>query len=223
VKILPVIHILNEAQATSEAEVILSTQGVDGVFFINHHDDDALTVRLASQYTVSHPNHRIGMNLLTKDAGDALRIALDTNVKNLWVDNVGINTQLSPDYTLQGFLPSQLDARRGREINIFGGVAFKYQLKEPDPKGAVDLALEYQIIPTTSGDGTGIAADIEKIKTMWEASNSTLAVASGLAPENISTYSPYVEYALVATGIGWDEHHVDPEKLAAFIAASNNQ
>ena len=118
-EILPVVHILDREQAVKEAQLLLATPGVNGLFFINHNDNDSLTVALTEQFIRSHPQHRIGMNLLSHDAGDALRIALDKGINNLWIDSVGINTQLSPEYALQGFLSAQRQARKGTNLNIF--------------------------------------------------------------------------------------------------------
>jgi predicted TIM-barrel enzyme len=39
-----------------------------------------------------------------------------------------------------------------------------------------------------------------------------LAIASGITPENIEKYLPYVDYFLVATGISKTFDEFDPEK-----------
>ena len=57
-------------------------------------------------------------------------------------------------------------------------------------------------VVTSSGRGTGIAADIEKVRILREAIPDTpLGLASGVTPENVGAYLPYVEAYLVATGI----------------------
>lgn len=50
-----------------------------------------------------------------------------------------------------------------------------------------------------------------------------LAVASGVTPENVQDYLPYVDDFLVATGISKNFHTLDPEKareLAGIIHGS---
>ena len=102
-------------------------------------------------------------------------------------------------------------------IKIFAGTAFKYQSPEPNPAKAALLAQDYGLIATSSGSGTGHAADLTKIKSMSRAVNGHLALASGLTINNLADYHPYVEFALVATGISQNEHYFDSKKLVAFI------
>jgi len=57
-------------------------------------------------------------------------------------------------------------------------------------------------VVTTSGPGTGKAADIEKIKRIKLAmKNHPLGIASGVTAQNVRTYMEYADFILVATGI----------------------
>ena len=88
----------------------------------------------------------------------------------------------------------------------FGGVAFKYQKPVNDLIKATKIACKYLDVITTSGTGTGIAAEPKKITTMAKIikkKNKTLAIASGITIDNIKNYK-YVKYFLVATGISKD-------------------
>ncbi len=210
--ITPVVHILNKAQALAEASLIFSS-GCDGLWLINHHGDDHLTLSLAKTLKEAHPNRLIGVNLLSMDAETALKSCLALNIKNLWLDRAGIHSTYKDDELIRKLSQAHLD----EGINIFAGTAFKYQRPDNNPAAAAQIASSNNLIATTSGVGTGHAADLDKIKTMSVAVNGELAVASGLTVENIATYAPYVKYALVATGVSRDEHHLEPEKLNAFV------
>ena len=55
---------------------------------------------------------------------------------------------------------------------------------------------------TTSGAATGVAADLEKIRTIKSyISNHEMAIASGVDYKNKDMYSEFVDYLLVASSI----------------------
>jgi len=58
--------------------------------------------------------------------------------------------------------------RKGKKT-YFGGIAFKYQMPDPDPAGSAAIAVRLMDVVTTSGTKTGSAPDIEKIRSMKEA------------------------------------------------------
>lgn len=91
---------------------------------------------------------------------------------------------------------------------------------EPSPAMAALNALTLGFVPTTSGPATGKAPELSKVRAMWDEADHTLAVASGLTPDNIAAFAPYVSHALVATGVSRDEHHFDAELLRVFVARS---
>ncbi len=73
-------------------------------------------------------------------------------------------------------------------------------------------------VVTTSGEGTGIAADIKKIETMWDALNddAALAIASGVTSENVSNY-PWPNAFLVNTGISDSETELNECKTSLLV------
>lgn len=211
-----VVHILNEKQALSEAEVA-SECGADGVFFICHYGDQSLTLSLAQKYQKQFPHMRVGVNLLSSNPLEDIDRALALGINNVWLDNAGVHSKKPDIKRLEG-IKSRCEA--SPSLVIFGGVAFKYQPQEPKIKEAVALAEKYGILPTTSGEGTGLPADLGKIKEMSEVSRFGLAVASGMDCDNIGNYAPYLKHAVVATGVSIDEHHFDKEKLKLFVEKS---
>ncbi len=70
---------------------------------------------------------------------------------------------------------------------------------------------------TTSGPGTGEAADIDKIRTMKSAlGDHPLAIASGITPENVHEYLPYTDCFLVATGVSDSHTELNRAKVRAL-------
>ena len=89
-------------------------------------------------------------------------------------------------------------------MNFIIGVAFKKQ-REVSPihyKLSAEIATGFMDIVCTSGTKTGSAPDVEKIKQFREGCGreKVLAVASGITPDNITEFIPYLDCVLVATG-----------------------
>ena len=71
---------------------------------------------------------------------------------------------------------------------------------------------------TTSGSGTGQAAELEKIRRMKAAlGEAPLAIASGITPENVADFLPHTDCFLVATGISRSFTELDADKTHALI------
>lgn len=211
-KILPVIHIQTHAHALSQAKQAIQL-GSDGVFLINHHGDDQLTLSLARTLAAEYPEHLIGVNCLSMSPLEALHCAGAAKIRHLWLDHAGIHSTHA-DPSLQDAIAIQA-AERG--VTVYAGTAFKYQRPEPDPIKATLQAIQHQFIPTTSGAGTGQAADLSKVEQMSRSCNGQLALASGLTPENIHQFAPWIAYALVSTGISTPADDIDPARLRLFI------
>jgi predicted TIM-barrel enzyme len=73
-------------------------------------------------------------------------------------------------------------------------------------------------VVTTSGPGTGHAAEVEKIRRMKQAlADAPLAIASGIAPENVGHYLPYADAFLVATGISRSFTELDATRVRLLV------
>jgi predicted TIM-barrel enzyme len=214
-KILPVIHIFNTKQAHEQAELLV-TSGCDGFWLINHGGDDELTLSLAAELSFVYKDHMVGVNLLSHLPLSAINQTIKSGIKYLWLDYAGVHS-IFPDELL---LKQLAEKSKKYNVQIFAGTAFKYQRHEPNPMEASQLAQSYGFTVTTSGAGTGHAADLNKIKLMSKAISGKLGIASGLTIDNLPEYHPYIEYALIATGISKDEHHFDVEKLKLFVNKS---
>lgn len=216
IKIYPVIHHLNDAQAMREAFLAMSA-GCDGVFLISRLGKNDALLPLAKRIQQMEWGGRleVGVNLLGVDPEFALRMAHFFGLDLVWMDNAGVHgTGLDP---IGQRVAARLGALGTDAPLVFAGTAFKYQPNEPYPAGAAHVADCAGFIPTTSGPGTGEAPMLDKIKGM-HAPGKALAVASGMTVENVADFAPYLSHILVATGVSIDEHHFDFERLLEFVA-----
>lgn len=215
-KIFPVIHFINRTTALDEAAKA-SHAGADGIFLISHRGNDLELLTVACEIRVHFPELSIGVNFLSFDALEAAFRARTSGLPMVWGDNVGVNSKGLSD---MGLSVAAQKMAGGSGFDVFASVAFKYQSHEPNPVLAAENALRSGFIPTTSGSATGRAPELGKIISMSEATGGVLAVASGMTPDNVGIYAPYLSHILVATGIAIDEHRMDPTKLQTLMANS---
>lgn len=212
--VLPVVHHL-EDQLTLQQAMIALLHGADGVFLISHGGDNAALPPLAAMLKAVRPEALIGINLLGEGAREAFEVGLAAGLDMVWTDTPGITSAgiSHAAHMISGDIGHYTSAPL-----FFASVAFKYQPMELNPAKAALRAANLGMVPTTSGTATGSAPELEKIRSMSEALNGgPLAVASGMTPENVHDFLPYVTHYLVATGVSLDAHHFDPAKLRAFI------
>lgn len=192
--------------------------GCDGVFLISmdHHcevlEDQARAVK--SRW----PDKLVGINFLSRSAVDAIHIVAEAGLDMTWSDDAHVHTEQS----LEQADAIQAALARFPGHQFFGGVAFKYKKPEPNPGLAATRAHARGIIATTSGAGTGKAAEVSKIALMSQAlDGGPLAIASGITPDNVLEYAPYLSHILVATGVSKNEYDFDFELLCQLMGKLN--
>jgi hypothetical protein len=211
---LPVIHVdsLEQAQCNSR---IARDAGADGVFLINHAMSDSELLDIHTEVAGQHPGWWIGVNCLGLTPVQVFE-AISARVGGVWVDNAGIEE----GHERQPYAEQVSAIRQARDVPClyFGGVAFKYQRRVEDLESACRIAARYMDVVTTSGPGTGHAADIEKIRRMKLALGATpLAIASGITPDNVVDYLPHADSFLVATGISRSFTELDPSQVRLLV------
>lgn len=216
-KIFPVIHLkdYDNIDWRNNLEIIFSGQiQADGVFFISMNGHDFYCESIAPLAKKLYPHKLIGINLLTGSAIRALRISKNLGLDMTWSDDPGItSTTIVED--------AKSISNEIEDHMFFASIAFKYQRPEPDPVKAAQNAAGLNLIATTSGTATGIAASLDKIQIIKNGlGDKPLALASGLDPKNISTYAPLIEYALVSTGISKDFYNFDEKLFKEFVINS---
>jgi len=224
--ILPVVHINDYKQARRNTEIALDA-GADGVFFINHHIDWEGLFEVFERVKVEFPSFWMGINCLDlypDEVFDEIESATRTihhlvDVNGVWVDSACIEESKKEQK-----IANDIDLVRCNYTGLyFGGVAFKYQHPIDDPVKAAKIAMKHMDVITTSGVGTGKAAEIKKIATMKEAiGNFPLAIASGITSDNITDYLPIADCFLVATGISKTFVDFAPEKVKQLVDVVRN-
>lgn len=212
--VLPVIHVESAPQALRNAQIAREASA-DGVFLINHGMSWEVLLSIHQEVTRAFPSWWVGVNCLDLSPEEVFG-RLSPEVDGVWVDNA----QIREDHQTQTEAEAVSLARSasGWPGLYFGGVAFKYQRQVSDLAAAATLAAKFMDVVTTSGAGTGQAANVEKIKTMKEALGETpLAIASGITPENVSLYLPFADALLVATGISRSFEELEPAKVQDLI------
>ena len=212
---LPVIHVEGGKQALRNA-LIAQGEGVDGIFLINHHIPYTSLLECYQRVIEKLPNFWIGLNCL--DLGMSAVDYIPKDTAGLWVDNAGLSESGNPIIGAQEF--ARLRQKSGWRGIYFGGVSFKYQGHVDNVARAAKLAVPFVDVITTSGEGTGIAADVDKIRKMKNAiSNHPLAIASGVSPENVAEYMPYTDVFLIATKISDSHTELNPAKVRKLAKA----
>lgn len=213
-KVHIVVHVLNAKQAREQV-ALARDAGVDGVWMIDHAGDHARLLDLATTIRESFPDLWLGVNFLDLRVDDAMGVVGD-QFDGLWSDNAHVH----PDDDLQ-IAERARAARQGQRWSglYFGGVAFKGQRLERDVAAAAERAAPFVDVVTTSGMATGVSAPADKVRRMHEAlgGRRPLALASGITPENVEVYLPYVEYLMIATGVARSFHELDPRKIEKLV------
>lgn len=215
--VLPVIHVLDGPQAIRNTE-IAQEAGADGVF-LNDMDGRGSRrfLKIIESVHAEFPDYWLGANFLNEpDIIDAFTQS-PPYIKGLWTDNARISELFEHQPHAQ--IISQARKESGWDGLYFGGVAFKYQEKVRNLAKVAKAAVPFVDVVTTSGDGTGIAANTEKIKIMKEAiGDYPLGIASGISPENIADYLPHADVFLVATSLLIQgQENFDPSRVRQLI------
>jgi hypothetical protein len=219
--LFPVIHYRTPALALSNAHMAADL-GCAGVFLINMDGDSAPLLDVAATLRATLPTLWLGVNRLDRRAADVIA-EWGARFDGVWTDNAGLHSMLPDESTIArcsaalDALPTQGRAS-GAALRFFGAVAFKGQRLDPNPAQSAVRAVDLGWTPTTSGPGTGIAPDVAKLAAIRAAiahmPGARLAVASGITPENVTPFFPFVDDYLVATGIGKDFYTLDPVRVA---------
>ena len=139
-------------------------------------------------------------------------------VDGYWADDACIDERRAENDQLIAKKINIIRKESGWQGIYIGGTAFKKQ-REVDPSMygySARLATNHMDVIVTSGIATGHAVDLKKINIFRQnCGETTLAVASGISPENVNKYIKNVDLFMVATGINFnnDFYNIDPNKL----------
>jgi predicted TIM-barrel enzyme len=198
---LPVNHPVTKETAIQSIDTAVRS-GADGIFLINQGMSSAQVLNFIPQVHQRHAGLWIGVNLLSTKPEEVISLIASLPVGGIWSDNADIDEQSDAQPAGERF--RQARSRIGWKGLYFGGVAFKYQREVPASllPDAARKASPWMDIITSSGPGTGYAVTVEKARALRSgADNHPLALASGVSPENVTGFLPYVDAYLVASEI----------------------
>jgi predicted TIM-barrel enzyme len=195
-------------------------EGADGIIVIKNTGSwatDDTVLRAYDSARGTYPKWWIGVNLLDHSALDALTtIRYDTN--GLWFDRSHINETLA-DASFLDSVRQKRDLQRHSTM-LLPSVAFKYQKRVHDPGAVAKLAEPYADVIITSGNKTGVPANIEKVNEMRNAVKCPLGLASGISMDNVEQFVDMgVNVFIVNTSISNDKTwNIDSKKVRALRA-----
>lgn len=198
---LPVIHPVAKETALDSIQTAVES-GADGIFLINQGMTISEVLNFIPEIHRRHEHLWIGVNLLGEEPEDVVGLIANLLVGGIWSDNAEIDEQSDAQPAGERF--QQARHKFGWKGLYFGGVAFKYQRAVPDAllPFAARNATPWMDVITSSGPGTGYAASVEKARALRSGAGAhPLALASGVSPENVVGFLPYVDAYLVASEI----------------------
>ena len=210
VEIYPVVHITDgtDAEELSTQQARLAAEhGAKGLFLIDHHSSEVeMLLRCFNAASEALPDLYLGINFLQlSSAYDSFQQLLEWKTTDriskmpngLWVDAAHNLPQKTVELRRSN---PELQA-----VQYLGGVAFKYTSRfTDDPSEAAaqaEMFKSYVDVVTTSGPGTGMPANPDKISLMkQEIGDQPLALASGVDVNNIHLYKA-ADIILVSSSI----------------------
>ncbi len=213
-----VIHTITNGLYHTLAEAELSRQaGADGIFLIPDYAKGNKKATTEDQFLYLEklkeklPNLLIGVNFL---------ISAESIIPRIYTVQPNL-------YQADSSSASKIDKFKLPRTEFFLGLAFKYS-KNVHLTG--DALKEHCIkvsasadVPTTSGDATGSAADMKKIREIrsYLLPSKRLGIASGVTEQNVQSYlQEGVTDFLVATSLIEKVNQVDSSDILSFSKVS---
>ena len=213
--VLPIVHVRTREQTLRNLHLAREA-GADGAFLLSHGEiGDLELLAIHQDLTRLLPEFWLGVNCLGLPVEELFARA-GSRVAGIWTDDALIDEDSDDQPAARRVLDAQ-QASGWRGL-YFGGVAFKYQRPVEDVAAAARRAAGYMDVVTTSGPGTGQSAPPGKVRLMKQAiGDHPLALASGVTPENVTEYLPWIDCAIVATGISYNFEDLDPARVRDLV------
>lgn len=230
--VLPVIHVLDYPQTERNVRIAMH-QGVPGVLLINHDIAVEALLPVIRAVRRQFPSLWIGCNFLAVTGKDAFPVLGElqregVRVDAYWADDARIDEACAAHEQEEAAAIAGIRCMSGWEGLYFGGTCFKKQ-REVAPEHyevSATNAASWMDVVTTSGIATGHAPELSKIETFRRGvGDATLALASGLTPDNAHIFAALVDCFIIGTGINrsGDFHNFDPAKLERLMAFVRQQ
>ncbi|HEV7449494.1 MAG TPA: hypothetical protein VGP13_03070 [Candidatus Paceibacterota bacterium] len=185
------LHVTPHEQQWSRDIDIARGEGADGILVIRDYtttatDDDALAVYHNARKR--YPHWHIGLNLLDHQPLAAI-LRVKTGVSSFWFDEPQIN-EGQPDgakYFANVRLTSDVAHVEAPPL-LMPCVAMKYKIQPKSIATVAKLVEPYADVILTSGDKTGMPADIEKVQKLRQAVQGPIGLCSGVSAENVGQF-----------------------------------
>lgn len=225
--VLPVVHVLHNAQAEENARIAIG-EGAAGVFLINHDFPYPQFLPIIRHVRGKFPTLWLGVNFLTVTGKEAFPVLSQlrregVEVDGYWADDARIDERRDDQIEARAIAAARENS--GWSGFYTGGTCFKKQREVPADQYEVSarLATGFMDAVCTSGVATGQSADMTKIAAFRRGiGDHALAVASGITPENAAQYAGDVDCFMVATGINKpdDFYNIEAARLARLVKYS---
>jgi hypothetical protein len=213
--LLLAIHLKDPEQCVRNVRIAYEC-AADGVFLVNHEIISEEALRCYEAARKEFPHFWIGMNFLDLSQDSAIRL-LPVTADGLWLDNLGLmeNDESSVKTVRDRY---RHWCARHPDSLLFGGIAFKGQAPVHDSAKLARAAVGVTDVITTSGPSTGRAPLLEKIIGIREAigPHVPFANASGMSPDNVDPYLPYLDAIISASKISKDFYELDQSLVEAL-------
>ena len=219
--LLPVLSCYNEIQFKKNIVKLYSyfqVRGINGIWILSTNSSIEIVIKVFLWAKENYPDFWIGVNLIGHHIPKVLNCLSYISPDGLWIDNSNVtdkDTQNIPELITDQF----------KKLNFkglyFGGVLFKYNPDMGDPQKILKKTHEYMDVIITSGEGTGIEIDSDKIEFIHQNTkqNMFIANASGITPENVHKIKKKCNIFVVRTSIVDKYNNINLNKLEKLITS----
>lgn len=221
--ILPVLSCYNELQFKRNINNLYSyfqDRRINGIWLLTTNSDIETITKVLIWTKDKYPDFWVGVNLIGH-IPKVLNFLSVVSPDGLWVDNSHLTDKTNqniPEIVIDQF------KRLNWKGLYFGGVLFKYNHYMGDPLKILDKANEYMDVLITSGEGTGIEIELDKIKFIKDNTKTNILVAnaSGITPENVYKIKKFCNIFVVRSSIVDKRNNIDMNKLDKLIDSIKN-
>lgn len=223
--ILPVLSCYSFEQFIKNIELMYElyvNNYIGGIWITSSNSDVKIITQTLKWCLDKFPSLWIGVNLVGESIIKVLEFIFENNPNGLWIDKSYIN-----DKTYQNIPEIIIDQFNKANWNglYFGGTFFKYVSQEGDFNKILENSIKYMDIVTTSGDGTGIEIEKNKIIEINKVCSSKIkiAIASGITENNIYELSKYSDIFIVGTSLYDGNFNIIPNKVISLYKKMKNE
>ncbi len=195
---------------------------IGGIWITSSNSDVKIISDTLKWCTDNYPSLWVGINLVGESIINVLEFIFENKPNGLWIDNSYITDtmyQNIPDIIIDQFKKANWNGL------YFGGTLFKYIQQKGDVNKILENSMKYMDVLTTSGNGTGIEIEKQKIMDIHQVCSNKIkiAIASGINEKNIYELSKYSDIFIVGTSLYDDTFNILDEKVISLYNKLHNK